>query len=122
MPFDIQAESREGYVFLTAAGEVTPNSILELGSTIHEHCAAEGKQGVIIDSHEMVGALPVSSLINVTQEFVKRVGPGIKVAYINPPAEWTPEDDQFSRNVANNRGGALEVFGSEGEAREWLRS
>ena len=68
----------------------------------------------------MEGALSIVDLYDVTPRFVETVGRHVRVAYINPPKEWIPENDKFSRNVAFNRGGALEVFASEKDAVDWL--
>ena len=69
----------------------------------------------------MTGALSAADLAIVTPEFIRTVGPDCRVAYINAPAEWTPEDDEFSRSVAKRRGGNLEVFITVAEAEEWLQ-
>ena len=114
-------EVRDGYLLLRAAGEITGDSVLQLGSEIRRRCEADGVGGVVIDCQGMTGALGVAELITVTPAFVRIVGPTIKVAYINPPSHWIPADDQFSRDLAYNRGAFLEVFPSESEAVEWLR-
>ncbi len=117
---EITSETRDGYLFLAASGEVTQSSILNLGTEVRQRCDSAGLEGVIIDCREMCGALSVGELFTVTQQFCRIVGPAISVAYINRPAEWDPVDDQFSRDVAINRGGSLEVFESERQAAEWL--
>ena len=64
--------------------------------------------------------LDPGSLYFAVQECVKIWGPQTHVAYINPPNEWVPADDQFSRDVAHNYGGSLELFNSAEEAVAWL--
>lgn len=120
MSFSVSSIERDGYLFLTPHGEVTEASIIGLGTEIRRRCDAAGVNNAIIDCAEMTGALPVGRLFSVTPQYVQEVGPTIRVAYINPPADWSVEDDTFSRNVAYNRGGLLELFESEEAAIAWF--
>ncbi len=122
MPFEITLDAEEDWVRLTPVGDVNVASILELGEEIRRRCADLGLNTVLLDCAGMTGALTVAELYSTTPKFVNTIGPSISVAYINMPSEWLPEDDQFSRNVAYNRGGSLEMFLTEDEALEWLRS
>ncbi len=118
--FDISTERRGNYLFLQTFGQVTENSIINLGKFISQICKQENIKKVLIDVRGMQGALSVSELYYAVSQYTLHVGKEIKVAYINPPPEWIPEDDQFSRDVAFNRGGTLELFKTETEALTWL--
>lgn len=120
MPFGISTQARNNYLYITANGKVTRESILDLATVIRRECDDHQLQAALLDCAGMVGALSVTELFIVAQEFVRIVGVAIKVAYINPPKEWAPEDDQFIRTVAQNRGGFLEVFDTEEEAVAWF--
>ena len=49
------------------------------------------------------------------------IGQTIKVAYVNRPEAWRPDDDQFSRDLAYNRGALLELFDTIDDATSWLQ-
>ena len=68
----------------------------------------------------MQGALTVGELYYATPAFLRAAGVSNRIAYINPPPQWSNSDDQFSRDVASNHNGSLEVFATEDEAVEWL--
>ena len=106
---------------VTATGKITEAGIVSMGENIKEVCGQNGLTGTIVDCAAIEGALEPMELYHATNKFIDIVG-NIKVAYINPPEEWTPDDDQFSRDVAYNRGGALEVFASLEDAEKWLNS
>jgi len=121
MPFDIGMERRDGYLFVTAKGDVRRETILQLGEEIRVECGKADIHRVLVDCGQMRGALTAAELATVTAEFIRTIGPATKVAYVNPPPEWNPEEDQFSRDVARKRGGSLELFASEAEAVAWLK-
>ena len=121
MGFDISFEFRDGYVFFAVAGEVTEEGLADLGLFVRDSCDAVDVNCALMDCKAMEGALAGVGLYRGTQEFIKAVGVSIKVAYINPPPHWNPEEDQFSRNVAYNRGGSLELFDSQADAEAWLK-
>ena len=76
---------------------------------------------MIIDCQSIEGALSPATLHRATPAYTQEVGRTLKVAYINPPPQWKPSDDQFSRDLEYNRGGLLELFDSATEAVQWLR-
>ena len=121
MSLEITHDLREGFVRFLAAGRVTESGLEELGHVLRQVCETNNLQSALIDCQAMEGALPMARLYNATQQFIAAVGPEICVAYINPPDQWRPNDDQFSRDVARNRGGSLELFESEESAAMWLR-
>lgn len=92
-----------------------------LGNFIRQTCETARVSGVIIDCEAIDGALTAEGLYRATPAFTTAVGLDIKVAYINPPHSWRPDDDQFSRDIAYNRGALLELFGSKDEAVRWLQ-
>lgn len=120
MPFDLSIENRGAYLFLTPAGTITAEALIELGHSIRRACDDAGLEVVLLDCRSIEGALPTTTLFYATPRYLEAVGLRVRVAYINPPANWSADQDQFSRNVAFNRGGSLEVFGTEGEAVRWL--
>lgn len=122
MGFEILFELRENYFLLQTAGKVTEENLLDLGVKIKQFCDEVGMHNVIIDCAKMEGALSLGSLYFTVQKFVEIVGSSIKVAYINIPPSWMPEDDATSRRVAKSRGGSLEVFETEEEAARWLQT
>jgi len=122
MSFTIQTENREDYILFLASGPVSHDSLIGLAAEIKQICNDAKVTCAMVDCGAMEGALSVGKLYFAVQKFVEVVGPGIKIAYINPPSQWIPTDDEFSRNVAQNRGGQLELFELEAEAIEWLKS
>jgi hypothetical protein len=120
MTFDITSRREDGYVFVAAVGPVSEESLAQLGEEVKGLCDEANVDRAIIDVGGMEGALPPERLYYTTIEFINTVGLARRVAYINPPAHWIPEDDEFSRNVAQNRSGSLEMFATLEEAIAWL--
>ena len=111
----------DGFPVITASGPITAESLVELGKLIREYCENAEVKGVIIDCKQIEGALSSQSLFKATPEFTAVVGQQIKVAYINKPKCWPPDVDQFSRDLAYNRGGHLELFETKDDAVGWLQ-
>ena len=122
MAFEIGIDIRNDVLFLTPMGEVSRESILQLGAEIKAQSDEQNLGKVLIDCDGMTGMFSVLELYSITPQFMDLVGQSCRIAYVNPPAEWTVEDDKFSRNVAYNRGGNLEVFELEADALNWLNS
>jgi hypothetical protein len=111
----------DGYPVVIASGPITEDSLVALGEFVRESCERTQVNGAIVDCKRIEGALSAESLYRATPAFSAAVGQSLKVAYINPPASWRPEDDQFSRDIAYNRGGLLELFETSEEAAHWLQ-
>lgn len=105
-----------------ASGPITVDGVIELGKFIRTTCDAADVKGTIVDCRAIEGALSPTTLYETTPAFTNEVGRSIRVAYINPPAHWKAVDDQFSRDLAHNRGGLLELFESAEDAVTWLRA
>lgn len=120
MAFDISTNVYNNYISVEAAGNVTESNLLDLGHKIKKICAANNVNSVLLDCKRMEGAISLGSLFFTVQKFIEIIGKKIKVAYINPPESWKPEDDELSRRTATAEGGNLEVFESETDAVAWL--
>lgn len=120
--FNVQIHHEKPFPLFSAQGLISSHALLNLADQIRSYCDLNDSLGVIIDCSAIEGALKIDELFFATQEFVKRVGLHRKIAYINPPASWKPEDDQFSRDVAQNRGMRLECFDDLDQAIGWLNS
>lgn len=121
MDITLAADSARGFPVIIASGPITEDSLVELGDFVRVSCEQARIDGAIIDCKAIEGALSAESLYRATPEFAMAVGREIKVAYINPPESWRPDVDQFSRDVAYNRGSLLELFDSTDDAVHWLR-
>ena len=121
MQISLSADSVEGYPLIIASGRITEDSLMELGRFVREACEAAKTNGAIIDCQAIQGALSPEILQSATPAYMQEIGRSLKVAYINPPAHWTPSDDQFSRDLAYNRGGLLELFDTATQAVQWFR-
>ena len=121
MEFSLRSDNADGFPIIEASGPITEESLIELGRFIRSSCEALAINGTVIDCSSIEGALTPESLYRTTPAYTHEVGRSIKVAYINPPAHWRPADDQFSRDLAYNRGGLLELFESMDDAVAWLR-
>lgn len=121
MEFSLARDAHDGFPVIIASGPISEESLVALGQFIRKSCEEADVQGAIIDCQLIEGALSSKSLYRATPEFALAVGQQIKVAYINRPAVWPPDDDQFSRDLAYNRGVPLEVFESLGDASDWLQ-
>lgn len=122
MRFLLSEISAEGFPLVLASGPISEQSLVELGRFLRKTCEARQVGGVIIDCGAIEGALTTEELYRTTPDYTQAVGRTLKVAYINPPAQWTPSDDRFSRDVAFNRGALLELFETVDDAVQWLRS
>jgi len=121
MHISLAEESVEGFPLVVASGPISSESLVELGRFIRHSCEDNKVGGAIIDCQSIEGALSPATLHSATPAYTEEVGPGLRVAYINPPPHWKPSDDQFSRDLAYNRGGLLELFDTATEAVQWLR-
>lgn len=121
MQFHVSENSVEGYPLVAAAGLITEDSLVALGQFVRQTCENSRVNGAIIDCRAIEGALSPEILQRATPAYTTAVGRTLKVAYINPPAHWRPSDDQFSRDLAYNRGGLLELFESAADAVQWFR-
>jgi len=117
----VSDDACNGFPVVIASGPITEASLAELGNFVRESCENAQVQGAIIDCKLIEGALSSESLYRATPEFTAAVGQQIKVAYINRPECWPPDDDQFSRDVAYNRGVLLELFETIDDAVDWLQ-
>ena len=118
---EFTSQKQKSYLLLKAVGPISEEGVIAMGAEIVKRCEEENLKGTIVDCGGITGALPPMDLYHATNKFIDIVG-DIRVAYINPPKEWIPDDDQFSRDVAYNRGGALELFTSLEDAENWLNS
>ena len=121
MQITLAEEPVEGFPLVIPTGPISADSLIELGQFIRETCTEQELGGVVIDCQSIQGALSPAVIHSATPAFVQEVGRSIKVGYINPPPQWSPTVDQFSRNIAYNRGGLLEMFDSLANAVQWLR-
>ncbi len=121
MQISLSADSVEGYPVIVTSGPITEGSLVELGQFIRRACENANTNGAIIDCQAIEGALTPEILQSATPAYTQAVGRSVRVAYINPPAHWIPSDDQFSRDLAYNRGGLLELFDTATEAVQWFR-
>jgi len=121
MQISLSEESVEGFPLVIASGPISEESLMALGKFIRESCESKKVAGAVIDCQAIEGALSPEALHKATPAYTQEVGRSLKVAYINPPAHWKPADDQFSRDLAYNRGGLLELFDTATEAVQWLR-
>jgi hypothetical protein len=121
MQISLSTDSIEGYPLIIASGQITEDSLIELGRFVRQSCEDSKVNGAIIDCQAIQGALSPEVLQNATPAYTQEIGRTLKVAYINPPAHWKPSDDQFSRDLAYNRGGLLELFDTATEAVQWFR-
>ena len=120
MEFALAPDPIDGSPMVIPSGEITEEGLIALGTFIRSSCDDFGVQGAIIDCRKIEGALSPESLYRTTPAYTMEVGQTIKVAYINPPEHWRPSDDQFSRDIAYNRGGLLELFETKEDAVRWL--
>jgi len=121
MQISLAEKTVEGFPLVVPTGPISADSLVELGQFIRETCTEHEAAGVVIDCQSIEGALSPAVIHSATPAFIQEVGRSIKVAYINPPPQWPPTVDQFSRNLAYNRGGLLEMFDSLADAVQWLR-
>ena len=121
MEFEVAPEPIDGYPVILANGPITEESLVALGSFVRRTCDDMDVKGTIIDCSGIEGALDPESLYRATPAYTLEVGQDIKVAYINRPAHWPAADDQFSRDLAYNRGGLLEMFDTPDDAVVWLQ-
>ncbi len=121
MQITLAEESVEGFPLVIASGPISPESLVKLGRFVRQSCESGKVSGAIIDCQLIEGALSPATLHSATPAFTAEVGHSIRVAYINRPPQWNPTDDQFSRDLAYNRGALLELFASASAAAEWLR-
>ena len=121
MSFQIQFRQQDDILWFDAVGDVTHDGIVELAGVIRRECDAANCPRAIVDCQKMEGALSPGNIYFATQEFVRIIGGRTRVAYINPPDHWAPADDRFSRDVAHNHGGSLELFASVDDAIAWVR-
>ena len=121
MNFELAPEAVDGFPLITIAGLITEQHLVEMGTFVRKACDDAGVKGAILDCQKIEGALSPESLYRATPAFALEVGQSIKVAYINTPSHWLPADDQFSRDIAYNRGTLLENFESLEEAVSWLQ-
>ena len=121
MKFVLAENTIDGFPMVIPTGEISEGSLADLGTFVRKSCDDIGVTGAIIDARRIEGALSPQSLYRATPAFTMEIGQTIKVAYINPPAAWNPADDQFSRDLAYNRGGMLELFETAEDAVVWLR-
>ena len=121
MDMSLAPDAIDGFPVIVASGPITEDSLVVLGAFVRKTCDEGGVQGAIIDCKDIEGALSPESIYRATPAFSITIGQDIKVAYINPPASWSPADDQFSRDLAYNRGVMLEVFDTADDAAHWLR-
>lgn len=121
MQISLAEKPVEEFPLVVPRGPISAESLIELGRFIRESCKKHEVGGVIIDCQSIEGALSPAILHSATPAYTHEVGRTLKVAYINPPPHWKPSVDQFSRNLAYNRGGLLELFDTVAEAVHWLR-
>lgn len=121
MEMSLATHAQYGFPVVIASGPITEEGLVELGHFIRKSCEEAEVQGAVIDCKMIEGALSSKSLYRATPEFSLAVGQRIKVAYINRPDAWPPDDDQFSRDLAYNRGVPLELFESLDQAIDWLQ-
>lgn len=122
MAFEIGSEIKDDVLYVFPKGQVNRDSILQLGAEIRRLFDDHELSLALIDCEGMSGMLTVLDMYSTTPRFLELVGLSCRIAYVNPPEEWAVEDDKFSRNVAYNRGGSLEVFELTSDALAWLRS
>lgn len=122
MEFELSPEKAEEFPIVIARGPISEEDAIALGTYIRNTCDADGVEGAIIDCAAIEGALTPEEIYRFTPAFSREVGQSIRVAYINRPPQWPPADDQFSRDLAYNRGAHLELFESIPDAISWLRS
>ena len=121
MQISLSEHSVEGYPLVIASGLITEDSLIELGRFIRQACESTKVSAAIIDCQAIQGALTPEILQSATPAYIREVGPSLKVAYINPPSHWKSADDRFSRDLAYNRGGQLELFDTATDAVQWFR-
>ena len=122
MEFTVAKERVDGFPIVEAKGEITIDGAISMGDFVRLTCADLGVSGAIVDCAAIEGALTAEELYDATPAFTAAVGQDLKVAYINPPPQWNAADDQFSRDLAYNRGGLLELFESAEQAVDWLNA
>jgi hypothetical protein len=122
MTFATSIDYRNNYIYISTDGPVNEENIVALGKLIHTTCSKKELFGAVVDCSKMQGALNSGELYFATSKFIAEVGNNINVAYINPPADWIPSEDYFSRFIARSKGGSLELFRTEEDAAEWLKS
>ena len=120
MEFALLPDTADGYPIIAASGPISEESLIDLGRFVRSACDQGKARGAIIDCAGIEGALSAESIFRATPAYTVEVGRDIRVAYINPPAHWRPADDQFSRDLAYNRGGFLELFENLPDAVRWL--
>lgn len=121
MQISLAEKPVEGFPIVVPTGPISAESLIELGRFVRESCKKHEVGGAIIDCQSIEGALSPAILHSATPAFTHEVGQTIKVAYVNPPPQWNPSVDQFSRNLAYNRGGLLELFDTLTDAVHWLQ-
>ena len=120
MAFHLEIQRRDRYLYFVVSGDLTEESLIDLGHRIRQLCSEHEVLSVLLDCKNMQGALSRGDLYFASQKYTEAVGTEIRVAYINPPAAWSSSDDEFGRTMVHSRGGALELFASEEAAENWL--
>ena len=116
----IDSQSRDGFLFATAAGRASLDRAVELYKRLLDEAAARGVNSVLLDCLAITGGLSTLEQYQLGKTIAgycmsRSATP--KVAVIHKPPV-----DGFGAAVARNRGLTVEVFSERETALRWLRA
>jgi hypothetical protein len=115
--YAVDIRKDEGFLRITAKGEVDAARSRRLIATTVTEAAAHGETRVLLDCRPLAGAASEEADRVVTASFAGRAfRTPLRVAMIDRPERM----NRYIEIVALNRGGNAGMFSEEGEAREWL--
>jgi len=119
-PYRLLIEERDGYLFALIQGdqdnfEITLAAVTELAAI----CRSRNATKLLLE-YRMPGRLTTLEVYGIATQ-LPLLYKGVEVGFVIH-ASQIPENPRFLEDVARNRGGKGQLFGSAREAEEWLLS
>ena len=119
MPESISFDQKSRTVIVRSEGEVTVEDLWASLREVERRCAEHQTERVLVDCrHQLRRPSPSESF-----EFFAQLPAEIRIAVVIGEGDETfLAEQQFARNVAQNRGRMYECFERESDARAWLEA
>ncbi len=123
MAYELEIRKEEGFLYVSAKGVRTPDTISSMATEILEACIKHGIDKVLVDVRKLGGRLSIfDSFSIVVKEFprITKSGAITKAALVE--AEERRERYRFFETVARNRKYNIRAFEEIDAAAKWLCS
>jgi hypothetical protein len=121
MPYILNVEQRNNYLYITVTGENSYDNVISYLSEVRDKCVQYKCPNVLIVENLAGPSLTTFSIYDIVSKVSKETTSVVRmVAYVDINPEHDATRMTFAENAAVNRGVFVQVFSTVQAAEQWI--